>query len=200
MKTLATEHVSMLGMMMGTDAILHQEKHGQHALVTSSELPRSCDNETQELLEAWGVKFGEPTDDLFRKAELPSGWKLVPTDHSMWSHLVDHNGRERAGIFYKAAFYDRHARISANSRFRMEWASDYKPGKLFTMHIVDGRKDAVLHKEQIEVTEENRFDKYGPNHEITAPSASEMCRCKCCEWLDANRPGWRDTKFAWELP
>jgi hypothetical protein len=42
---------------------------------------------------------------------LPPGWKVVPTDHSMWSDLVDAKGEKRASIFYKAAFYDRDAFI-----------------------------------------------------------------------------------------
>jgi hypothetical protein len=48
-------------------------------------------------------------NDLFYDAKLPEGWKLEPTDHSMWSRIVDNQGQERVKIFYKAAFYDRSA-------------------------------------------------------------------------------------------
>jgi hypothetical protein len=48
-------------------------------------------------------------DPIFCLAELPKGWKKRPTEHSMWSELVDENNVVKAEIFYKAAFYDRSA-------------------------------------------------------------------------------------------
>jgi hypothetical protein len=61
-----------------------------------------------------GVVFGDeiPGDNVFRSATVPSGWKMQPTDHSYWSNLVDESGKMRATVFYKAAFYDRSARIT----------------------------------------------------------------------------------------
>ena len=64
-----------------------------------------------------GIVFGKEVDDLFVEVTLPAGWKKEATDHSMWSKLVDDKGRERASIFYKAAFYDRDAHINITQRF-----------------------------------------------------------------------------------
>lgn len=104
----------------GTEgAILNQEAQGQASFVNSTTLPTRLndygDSDSRAILEAAGVKFLEavPGDPLFQYVELPVGWKKVGTDHSMWSKLVDDQGRERASIFYKAASYDRDAFMSA---------------------------------------------------------------------------------------
>jgi hypothetical protein len=41
----------------------------------------------------------------------------------MHSDLLDEHGRKRAGIFYKAAFYDRHAHMSMTPRY---WINAYQ--------------------------------------------------------------------------
>lgn len=89
-----------------------QEAQGQRRFVASESLPIECLRCTREQLEELGIILGEPVDDLFIQAKLPQGWKKVASDHSMWSYLHDEKGRERASIFYKAAFYDRSAHIS----------------------------------------------------------------------------------------
>lgn len=89
--------------------ILQQEAEGQQKFVNSSTLPV---NSPWPELEALGVKrLGKrmTEDSLFEQVELPDGWKKVPTDHSMWSDLVDGDGNKVASIFYKAAFYDERA-------------------------------------------------------------------------------------------
>lgn len=88
-----------------------QEAQGQRQLVASEQLPAKGD---WEALAKLGVKRGEHVDgdDMFVHAELPVGWQKRATDHSMWSELVDADGKVRASIFYKAAFYDRDAFIS----------------------------------------------------------------------------------------
>jgi len=70
-----------------------------------------------------GVIYGDPVKDdekFFRHATIPAGWKIVPTDHYMYSNLVDDKGRPRAQIGFKAAFYDRWTSISTIRRFRVE--------------------------------------------------------------------------------
>jgi hypothetical protein len=89
--------------------IEQQEKEGQTSLTTNSKLPQEMDDRTRELLESKGVVFGDAVDGIFLSCALPVGWKIVPTDHSMWSHLIDENDNRVAVIFYKAAFYDRRA-------------------------------------------------------------------------------------------
>ena len=91
----------------GTRAIEHQEKRGQAALVASQNFPLDIRGASREQLEAIGFVFGEKVDNLFQQVKLPAGWKVEPTDHSMWSSIIDSDGNERGSIFYKAAFYDR---------------------------------------------------------------------------------------------
>lgn len=92
------------------NAIEAQEARGQQELVESAQLPVNVRGD-KSALEKAGVVFGEPckSDPLFCFAQLPAGWSKRPTDHAMWSELVDGNGNVRATIFYKAAFYDRDA-------------------------------------------------------------------------------------------
>lgn len=85
-----------------------QEAQGQRDMVAKALLPKDG---PWPALEALGVAKGSEEDDLFYRATLPEGWQIVPTDHSMWSQLVDDTGTERAAIFYKAAFYDRTAQF-----------------------------------------------------------------------------------------
>lgn len=95
-------------------AIMNQEKRGQSDLVNSDVLPRDMGGWSPGQVAAIGIVIGEPVDDLFVNVTLPDGWKKVATDHDMWSKLIDDQGRERAMIFYKAAFYDRKAHIRFN--------------------------------------------------------------------------------------
>lgn len=96
------------------NAIEQQEAQGQEELVASELLPSQGD---WEGLEKLGIKRGDPVegDSLFVHAHLPDGWTKRPTDHSMWSELVDEKGIKRASIFYKAAFYDRSAQIHVST-------------------------------------------------------------------------------------
>ena len=111
------EQLLMLAIAMGDGGspsgyIEAQEAAGQRQLVNSDRLPTKVTSDGgDEPFLALGFTFGPPDkgDDLFRPATLPPGWKRQATDHAMWSKLVDEHGRERVEIFYKAAFYDRHA-------------------------------------------------------------------------------------------
>lgn len=122
--------VNAMGFLLGgPDSILAQEAQGQRELVDSLSLPteiqagRNTDGTWQTKEQArqeffdLGFTLGPPlpSDPLFCLATLPPGWKKAPTDHSMWSRIVDDKGRERVSIFYKAAFYDRSAFMRLNT-------------------------------------------------------------------------------------
>jgi hypothetical protein len=100
------------------NAIEAQEAQGQKELAKSSQLPVKVNSprgaNATEQYQALGIKVVGKSkwDDVFLDVELPEGWAIKPTDHSMWSKLVDAEGNERASIFYKAAFYDRDAFIN----------------------------------------------------------------------------------------
>jgi len=104
----------LLGAMsMGSsEYIEHQEKQGQARVSYSDRLPLNISGMSKEELESIGFAFGDPVDELFQECTLPEGWKIEPTDHSMWSNILDEEGTERGSMFYKAAFYDRNAFVS----------------------------------------------------------------------------------------
>jgi hypothetical protein len=94
-------------------AIEAQEARGQAQLVaTVDKLPSAI--RKREQWEALGFTFGPPDekDPLFCAATMPPGWAKRATDHSMWVDVVDDKGRKRGAMFYKAAFYDRHAHLN----------------------------------------------------------------------------------------
>lgn len=103
--------------------IERQEAQGQAALCESAQLPKDLGGWNKGDVKAEYAKHGirviDEADDIFFNVQLPEGWKLVPTDHSMHNDLLDEKGRRRAGIFYKAAFYDRSAHINFCTRFRV---------------------------------------------------------------------------------
>lgn len=103
----------------GPDApIKRQERDGQRQLVNSEMLPTDHGDDTPWL--ALGFTFGSPdkNDPLFQPATLPEGWHREGGNHAMWSYLLDQHGRQRVGIFYKAAFYDRSAHMHLES---LDW-------------------------------------------------------------------------------
>lgn len=109
------------------------EKRGQMECENSSQLPstvgrdKDYDNVVAEYAK-YGIKVIGPSkgDDLFLDVELPEGWKIKGTSHSMWNNLVDNNDRIRATFFYKAAFYDRDAFLRFTTRYSYN-VVDYLP-------------------------------------------------------------------------
>jgi hypothetical protein len=97
-----------------------QEARGQSELMQSAQLPtKGLLGRDRAAWEALGIKIldanagtVDASDALFCHVELPAGWKKVPTDHAMWTDLVDATDKLRGRIFYKAAFYDRDAFIT----------------------------------------------------------------------------------------
>lgn len=74
---------------------------------------------TKQQYEKMGIVIVAEYDDLFWNVELPEGWEIKPTNHTMWNDLFDDKGRKRANFFYKAAFYDRNAFINFETRFQV---------------------------------------------------------------------------------
>ena len=95
-------------------AIENQEAKGQSDEAARQTLPREILGGERADFEALGFVFHDNADDLFVHVIFPDGWKKVPTEHSMWTDIVDANGAVRGAIFYKAAFYDRRAHVSLN--------------------------------------------------------------------------------------
>lgn len=114
MATPATRDAFLIDSLLNgsNHAIQQQEKAGQQQLLHSDRLPVDT-GDTDPDFEALGFTFGAPdsADPLFRPADLPEGWTRQAADHDMWSYIVDQHGRRRVAVFYKAAFYDRKARM-----------------------------------------------------------------------------------------
>jgi hypothetical protein len=175
-----------LGIFGASGVIEASEAAGQQELVESDQLPVEIVNGKPEQLEAMGIMLGplpcKSNDQLFRSAILPHGWKLVPTDHSMWSDMVDAKGRKRASIFYKAAFYDRGAQIVLRTRFGIEADCDAKDSAICFVTDCGVR----IHRVELEL-------------DPTCPwVANEAARAACRDWLDANWPESGDPTKYWE--
>jgi hypothetical protein len=173
------------------DAILNQEARGQRELVASEVLPVQMGPEDRAALEGSGVKFigvvsGDP---IFQHVELPSGWKKVPTDHSMWSELLDDKGRKRARIFYKAAFYDRSAGLHACSRFVIE--RDYDRGSDVCAYNVTDNGTIVESCAAVDYPEN------GEDWQARL-DADEKARSYAEAWLTERYPNWRDGSAYWD--
>lgn len=119
-----------VGQFVAPGSIEAMEAEGQRQLVASESIPFRFNGgeraENEALMTKWGFELGSQhkEDTLFRWTNLPSGWKRAATDHSMWSKIVDENGKERVSIFYKAVFYDREAFMSLVSRFCLRFSHD----------------------------------------------------------------------------
>lgn len=113
-----------------------QEKQGQIEQSFSDTLPvdGTSTEDARKQFEVLGFIFkmdrtaaqNQGRDEIFVGVQFPKGWRKSPTDHSMWTDLLDDKGRKRGSIFYKAAFYDRSTYIRLNRRFCV--MSDYGQG------------------------------------------------------------------------
>jgi hypothetical protein len=112
---------------LNPNAIEQQEAQGQKELTESSQLPKMVrigykDCDAKDVYQKMGIEILSTNNDdkLFVDVRLPEGWKVIPTDHSMWSNLVDENESPRGSIFYKAAFYDRSAFMNISPRYTID--------------------------------------------------------------------------------
>lgn len=184
-------------MVLGTsNAIEAQESVGQNEFVRSETLPTKMQRyfggpDPKAVLEAAGVKFLGPVegDDAFQYVELPPGWEKMPSEHPMWSHLLDDKGRERAAIFYKAAFYDRSSHLSLNCRYsvRQDFEEQRNNG-VAVAQVRDGQ--AVIYS-----TEPVKLPK---EHDQKFFELGELSVKKATEWLKAKFPEWENPGAYWD--
>lgn len=179
-----------------------QEKRGQVAFVANQTLPLEFNHGKKSDLERFGVVFGEPIDDLFQAVSLPPGWTKQATEHSMWSKLIDDEGRERASIFYKAAFYDRSAHISLARRYSYQvapvsgWEGDYKKSE---WHCIATDGDTVIWQSD---------ERAGVEPEYSEETRAIWLEWRACkesldkigkQWLDAHYPDWQSVTAYWDF-
>lgn len=160
-----------------------QEAEGQRKLTADQTLPKRMGDQT--VYEGWGIEFGQDADDIFVLAILPEGWEKKPTEHSMWSDLVDGKGRKRAEIFYKAAFYDRSACMSPCRFYSVEVEPE---GGRTDDYSADRAKPGV--GKVISANGETVYEiKLAPQ---------DAARPACAEWLRHHRPDWEDAAAYWD--
>jgi hypothetical protein len=137
-------------LLTGTGTIEAMEAAGQREACATASLP--SDVRDREQWEALGLMFGDPfaDDSLFCPATLPTGWGKAPTDHSMWSNIVDAAGNVRGSFFYKAAFYDRGAHMgSPLTRYIVDVDFEREKATGYTVEAVmvkDRTNDEALYK------------------------------------------------------
>lgn len=165
--------------------IERQEAEGQRTPVSSSKLPREIHGATREQLETIGFKFGADADELFVSCVLPAGWRLEATGHSMHSDLLDDKGQKRAGIFYKAAFYDQRADMSMNRRFGID---SYGDGQTSPKHSPVVVTDRGVEMERFGEYERGTREGY---------EAGDALRKKAEVWLVSHYPHWQDPLAYW---
>lgn len=103
-----------------------QEHRGQIAQSFEQTLPIKGTSSSigRKNFETLGFMFGKNVDGLFVNATFPKGWHKKPTEHSMWSEIIDDKGRKRGMIFYKAAFYDMSAHVHLEPRYGLSCYGD----------------------------------------------------------------------------
>jgi hypothetical protein len=187
----------LLEAMIGVkDPIERQEERGQQDFVNSAVLPHKFNFCTMEQFTEMGIVFGGKVDDLFSNATLPDGWRKEATNHSMWSKLIDDQGRERASIFYKAAFYDRDAFLNITQRYscHVEPINGWDADTEYWHCTVTDCGNAIWISEQI-----------GPEPDSKAPrdvcvkwydKKDELAKVGHA-WLDDHYPDWKNPLAYW---
>jgi hypothetical protein len=174
-----------------SDAILDQEAAGQQSFVNSDTLPTDMFGDAQMVLEAAGVKFlgvvkGDP---LFQYVDLPEGWTKSGTGHSMHNDLLDEKGRKRAGIFYKAAFYDRSAHISVSRRFGVSIDYEKLDEGIAEATVTDGEKEIFRSASVV-------FDADG-DYKLRN-EAQDKASIEARAWLFEHYPEWENAASYWD--
>lgn len=179
------------------------EAQGQRELASqTTQLPTKGSEDP-----AWakmGVIFGAAVegDAIWRKVTLPEGWKVVPTDHSMWSNLVDAKGTKRAAIFYKAAFYDRSCHIYPECRYVVDrqYASiefkndDDRRQRSVVKDRATGK--LLLEPEWIDFINANTDEEREQNRKRY--DAQYMQAADCEKWLKEHFPDFKDASAYWD--
>jgi hypothetical protein len=159
-----------------------QEAEGQKSFVASENLPKDC---PKEQLEALGVVFGDDADDIFVNVKLPEGWRKKATSHSMHTELLDDQGRHRGNIFYKAAFYDRHADMRLIPRFNV--LRNYELRDAVQFVVMDCGES--IHKTRIQDAESGSEHFWGLVEQIESEAHS---------FLTKDYPDWENPSAYWD--
>lgn len=189
-------------------AIENQERREQQKVARNCRLPKrgnggvpsnkrkNCLEFTKNQYEKMGIKIIGDYDDLFYSVELPTGWEIKPTDHSMWNEVIDDKGRVRISFFYKGAFYDRDAFSNFERRYdystlpfddyKTHATSEERLTKPWSLCVTDCDKRLKIIKERTITTNEEKwkmmteFDNIGE------------------KYMNEHYPDWMDINAYWD--
>lgn len=178
-----------------------QERAGQGAFVQAETLPKEINHprhlSAEQVYALLGIEILGEADDLFLNVKLPEGWRKVAESHAMWSKLVDDQGRERAAIFYKAAFYDRNAHFTISKRYSYGkrpvggWGNYNKSEEdAWEGYVTDCGKDVF-------VTEAVRFP-HNERFERVNMDAEEAKEKEALNWVREHYPNFDDPFAYWD--
>ncbi|APH20871.1 hypothetical protein [Clostridium botulinum] len=145
---------------------------------------------TKEQYEKMGIKIIDEYDDLFFNVELPNGWQIKPTNHSMWNEVIDDKGRKRILFFYKGAFYDR----DAFSNFEKRYTYSEMP---FDDYKTDASYEERKTKEWYGVVYDCGREIFRTEGIENKDYWDESLRKQCVEYLKKNYPLWEDITAYW---
>ena len=180
-----------------------QERKGQKELEQAQQLPRrTARGDAAENYNRMGIDVIEGNDPIFITVRLPHKWRIVPTNHSMWSDLVDNKNRKRARIFYKAAFYDRSSHIVLLTRFDVtfdqERTDSYDPYIIGTLpsvgRVLDGGKTVfeTIPRPFTMTYSDKTKSEWWAAYGVYRSKILAQCR----RWLNARYPNW-DSPFTY---
>ena len=190
------EYLEALEMMVRTlsgepNVLEHMEKEGQQRAVNNTMVAKKM-FPSRKKWEELGFTFTDiPGDNVLCKATLPEGWEMVAIDHSMWNNIIDEQGRVRGSMFYKAAFYDREARMNLNQRYRI--IIDYLDDHVTTEVYFGNPEEKIFVAGQIhkaDFSSQESIDTY--YNELNRLQYLAEC------FANLNYPDWRDEKAYWD--
>lgn len=146
---------------------------------------------TKEQYEKMGIKVIEEYDDLFLNVILPNGWKIKPTNHSMWNEVIDDKNRKRITFFYKGAFYDR----DAFSDFENRYSFSEMP---FDDYKTDASYEERKSKEWYGVVYDCGKEIFRTEPIVNKDYFDESLKCQCKDYLNNNYPLWEDINAYWD--
>lgn len=184
--------ITLIRAMSGEQNVLeNMEREGQQNAIRRVQLARNL-QPNKEIWEQLGFKFYDiEGDNVLCNATLPEGWSLEATEHSMWTNILDEQGRIRGQMFYKAAFYDRSAHMSLKQRYNI--CTDYAEEKVDVYFGNDEEKLYVAGTitRSLNATREARLRFY---------EKEDSLRKNAINWAQENYPNYEDVTAYWDLP
>ena len=180
--------------MSGEENVIeHMEAEGQQSAVRNTRMAKEMIPSREEWEQLGFVFTDIPGDDVLYSATLPEGWSMKATSHSMWNEIIDSNGMKRGSMFYKAAFYDRHAHMSLECRYGVRSiyiGEDYSTTEVYFGN--DNEKLFVAGQVHIpnNATQEERHAKRAERDKLVSIAK---------QFGDENYPDWESVHAYWEI-